>query len=134
MYKSILVPIDLSHPEQGRRILTLSRQIGGAEARIVALYVVSDVPAFIATGLPKNLLLDNLVKAEAELEPLADEVGAEVVVQSGHPSTMILETAQKIGADLIVVASHRPGLEDYFLGSTAARVARHSDCAVLVDR
>ncbi|MCK5377043.1 MAG: hypothetical protein KAJ97_08180, partial [Acidobacteria bacterium] len=87
MYKSILVPIDLSHPEQGRRILTLSRQIGGAEARIVALYALSDVPTFIATGLPKNVLSDNLLKAEAELEPLANEVGAEVVVQSGHPST-----------------------------------------------
>jgi nucleotide-binding universal stress UspA family protein len=46
----------------------------------------------------------------------------------------ILETAKEIGADLIVIASHRPGLQDYFLGSTAARVVRHAECAVLVDR
>ena len=47
---------------------------------------------------------------------------------------MILEYAKKIEADLIVIASHRPDLLDYFLGSTAARVVRHAECAVLVDR
>jgi len=36
--------------------------------------------------------------------------------------------------DLIVIASHRPGLKDYFLGSTAGRVVRHSPCAVHVIR
>ena len=46
----------------------------------------------------------------------------------------ILETAEDEGADLIIIASHQPGIQDYFLGSTAARVVRHAQCSVLVTR
>jgi nucleotide-binding universal stress UspA family protein len=134
MYKTILVPIDLSHPEQGARILEIARKVGGPEARLIALYVAGDIPGYIAAELPSGLIEENRKKALAELKALTDVVGAETLVRSGHPSTVILEQAEKLGADLIVVASHRPGLEDYFLGSTAARVVRHSSSAVLVDR
>jgi len=134
MYKTILVPIDLSHPDQGGRILQIARKVGGPEAKLTALYVAGDVPGYIAAELPSGLIAENRAKAETELRALADVAGAETLVRSGHASTIILETAEKIGADLIIVASHRPGLEDYLLGSTAARVVRHSDCAVLVDR
>jgi nucleotide-binding universal stress UspA family protein len=134
MYKIILVPIDLSHPEQGGRILEIARKVGGPEARLIALYVAGDIPGYIAAELPSGLIEENRKKALAELKALADVVSAETLVRSGHPSTVILEQAEKLGADLIVVASHRPGLEDYFLGSTAARVVRHSSSAVLVDR
>ena len=37
-------------------------------------------------------------------------------------------------ADLIIIASHKPGFQDYFLGSTAAKVVRHAPCSVLVVR
>ena len=134
MYTTILVPIDLSHPEQGTKILEIARQVGGPDARLTALYVAGDIPGYIAAELPSGLIAENRAKATAELKALAEAVGAETLVRSGHASTVILETAEKLGADLIVVASHRPGLEDYFLGSTAARVVRHSPCAVLVDR
>ncbi len=46
----------------------------------------------------------------------------------------ILSAARKIEVDLIVMASHRPALEDYLLGPNAARVVRHADCSVLVVR
>jgi len=134
MYKNILVPIDLSHPEQGHKILQLARTIGGPDARLTALFVAGEVPSFVAAELPEHLLDENRANAAADLKALADAVGAATEVRTGHASTVILEEANKLEADLIVVASHRPGLEDYFLGSTAARVVRHSDCAVLVDR
>ena len=41
----------------------------------------------------------------------------------------------KDNTDLISkIASHQPGLQDYFLGSTAAKVVRHATCSVLVMR
>jgi nucleotide-binding universal stress UspA family protein len=134
MYKTILVPIDLGHPEIGGKTLEIARSIGGKQSRIAALYVTADVPGFVAIELPKGLLQKELVNARAKLKALADEVGAESKVVTGHPPVMILDYAKEIGADLIVIASHRPGLQDYFLGSTAARVVRHAECAVLVDR
>ena len=42
--------------------------------------------------------------------------------------------AKKIGADLIIVASHKPNVGDYLLGTTAARVVRHATCSVFVVR
>jgi nucleotide-binding universal stress UspA family protein len=134
MYKTILVPIDLGHPEQGSKMLGIARQIGGAESRVVALYVAADVPGFVAAELPKGLLNKNLAKSRADLGAMAEKAAAETEIRSGHPPTKILEYAEEIGADLIIMASHRPGLQDYFLGSTAARVVRHAACAVFVDR
>jgi nucleotide-binding universal stress UspA family protein len=134
MYKTILVPIDLSHLEHGRKTLEIAREIGGKQGRVVGLYVAPDIPSYVVAELPEGLLHKNLERALAELNPLADEVGAHSKVLAGHPPAKILEYAAEIGADLIVIASHRPGLQDYFLGSTAARVVRHAECAVLVDR
>jgi universal stress protein F len=134
MYKTILVPIDIGHPEPGRETLALARTIGGKQCRIAAMHVVADIPGYAAIELPAGLLQKNLVKARADLKVLADEVGADSEVLSGHAPLRILEYAKDIGADLIVIASHRPGLQDYFLGSTAARVVRHAECAVLVNR
>ncbi len=134
MYETILVPVDLSHPEEGSKALGIARQIGGGEARIVALYAAPDLPGFVTTQVPKGLMERHIADARAELSSRAAEIGAESEVRSGHPPTVILEYAKKISADLIIIASHRPGLQDYLLGSTAARVVRHAECSVLVER
>jgi len=55
-------------------------------------------------------------------------------IVEGHSGRTILDYAENHQADCIVVASHRPGLQDYLLGSTAARVVRHASCAVHVVR
>ena len=134
MYETILVPVDLSHLEEGSKALEIARQMAGGQARIVALYVEGDIPKFIANQIPEGVREEHIAAARAELSSRADEVGAESEIRSGHPSTVILEYAKEIGADLIIIASHRPGVQDYLLGSTAARVVRHAECSVLVDR
>lgn len=77
----------------------------------------------------------NVQDIEATLaEKIKDEVGVDVVVIEGHAGHTIVDYAAKNGVDCIVVASHRPGFQDYFLGSTAARVVRHAPCSVHVVR
>ena len=61
----------------------------------------------------------------AQIERLLDYIR---VVDQGHVA------AEDDKVDLIIIASHKPGLQDYFLGSTAARVVRHASCSVLVVR
>ncbi len=60
--------------------------------------------------------------------------GATVAIRKGSPGTVILDEAEKIGADAIILGSHRPNFGDYLIGSTAARVVRHAQCSVIVDR
>jgi hypothetical protein len=57
------------------------------------------------------------------------------VVRSGHPGSMIVDYADKWGADLIVVGSHgRRGLKRVLIGTVAEAVAMHSHCSVEVIR
>ncbi len=56
------------------------------------------------------------------------------LTSTGKIYQQILETAKRIGADLIVMGSHRPELKDYLLGPNASRVVRHAGCSVMVIR
>jgi len=56
------------------------------------------------------------------------------IVSQGTIYKEILDAAERVGCDLIVMASHRPELADYLLGPNAARVVRHANCSVLVVR
>ena len=55
MYETILVPVDLSHLEEGSKALEIARQMAGGQARIVALYVEGDIPKFIANQIPEGV-------------------------------------------------------------------------------
>jgi nucleotide-binding universal stress UspA family protein len=47
MYKTILVPIDLSHPELGKKTMAIAREIGGDQSRIVLLNVLEPIPGYV---------------------------------------------------------------------------------------
>jgi nucleotide-binding universal stress UspA family protein len=54
-------------------------------------------------------------------------------VRTGSPLEVILEEASELGADLIVLGTHRrKGLEKFMLGSVAERVVREARCSVLI--
>ena len=137
--KTILVPIDVAQTEAAAAALELARDVAKAHgARLVLLNVLEQVPGYVAAQLPRTFHENALSDAAARLNEIAAGHGlsktAEIVVRDGHPSTEILEYANKISADMIVIASHDPGLADYFLGSVAGRVVRHAHCSVLVVR
>jgi len=73
--------------------------------------------------------LNELLEAE-----LPDGVQTRPIVAQGTVYKIVIDTAEGIGADLIVMASHRPERRDYLLGPNAARVVRHSNKSVLVVR
>ena len=56
-----------------------------------------------------------------------------VHVEEGSPKDRILELAKKIPAHMIIIASHRPDITTYLLGSNAAAVVRHAECCGLFD-
>jgi universal stress protein F len=136
MYKTILVPIDMAHVAEGKTNIDLAAQHATAGANIILLNVVEDIPNWAAVELPAGLLEKSLESSQAELKAIANAAGMkmQVEVRTGHSYNTILEVAKEKNADLIIIASHRPGLQDYFLGSTAAKVVRHANCSVLVVR
>ena len=136
MYSNILVPIDLSHGEVGQHILKLARHVGGSEAKITVLTVMDDIPAFVASQIPEEVVEMHHADVRDRITSIVEAAEGQTIVsiRKGNPGTIILDEAEQIGADAIILGSHRPDYRDYLMGSTAARVVRHAQCSVIVDR
>lgn len=136
MFKKILVPIDLSHEDVGLRMIRRAIALSDDGAKITLLHVIADIPSYAQSYLPEGQLQENLAETKKVLAALAQSSGvdAKTVVRYGSPSPVILDEAEEQGVDLIIIASHHPGIKDYLIGSTASRVVRHADCSVLIDR
>ncbi len=136
MYAKILIPIDLAHAEKGKVMIDIARKLGGKNVKITLINVIEDLPAYVANELPGELTQHMKKNAEVELEGMAKAAGlrAGIEIRSGRPATAILEASKNLAVDLIIIASHQPGLQDYLLGSTAASVVRHAKRSVLVMR
>jgi len=136
MYKNILVPVDLDHGDAGEGALLLARHIGGPEAEITLLTVTDEDVTAIGSHVPGDVLELHDGDIRKRLKALAHEADATVsiVIRHGKPSRAIVEEADEMGAEAIVLASHRPNFRNHMLGTTASRVALHASCSVVIDR
>ena len=136
MQNSILIAVDLGNTEKVDSLIARAAAHASRDVEIILLNVVEDIPRWAAVELPRGTL-DKSVRASLEkLKAIAtsSSIEVEVEVRVGHPYKTILEVADEKSAELIIVASHQPELQNFFLGSTAAKVVRHATCSVLVVR
>ena len=134
MYKKIVVSLALDHGI-GTVAIETARKLLDENGEIIAVHVIEQVPKFARQYLEENQeekIQDMALKKVIERIGDANDIQAKILV--GHPGRSISDYAGSIGADCIVVGSHKPGLRDFFLGSTAARVVRHALCSVHVLR
>lgn len=134
MYKKIIVSLAL---DQGHGIdaLNIARRLLDKDGEIIAVHVIEPLQDSVKSYMPANN--EEMLK-QAISKDIAARIGekqdAKPVILEGHPGRKITEYAKEIGADCIVVGSHKPELKDFFLGSTSARIVRHAHCAVHVLR
>ncbi|MBK5927961.1 universal stress protein [Rhodobaculum claviforme] len=141
MAKTILLPVDLADEKSWRAALgeavTMLRVSGGV------LHVVTVLPDFGMSMVGSYFRKDYEREAlRAVGRALTEWVGAHIPEDiEVHPHVLhgsiydeILRAADKLGADVIVIGSHRPELKDYLLGPNAARVVRHARQSVYVVR
>ncbi len=153
-YSNILVPTDLS----ANSVLAFKHAVMMArrnKAKIHLLHVVPDVDAsmrsYISAMFPKGSLdkfesqhedearkeIERRLKSFAE-EELADhpedlERVVSILVEHGHPVLQILQAADRVNADAIVMGSHGKGtIEHAFLGSTTEKLLRKTKRPVFV--
>jgi nucleotide-binding universal stress UspA family protein len=142
MYKEILLPIDLDQPNSWQQSLPTS--IDYCQAFNARLHVLSVIPDFgmslVGQFFPKDHEAKMRRKANHRLHKFVQEhVPNNVTVQhiiseSANVYEEIINIANEINVDLIVMAAHRPELRDYLLGPNASRVVRHAKQSVLVVR
>ena len=141
MYKNILLPVDLAHESSWRRALPAA--IDYCKASGARLHVISVLPDFgspmVASYFPENFEEQARQDAAGRLRVFIEEqepdvITAKFIIAEGKAYQEILAAANQLGVDLIVMASHHPGLGDYLIGSHAERVVRHAKQSVLVVR
>jgi universal stress protein F len=137
-YKHILVPIDLTHDEVGEHMLKVAKSLVGETGQITLVTVFEHTPSFVYVTRPASTgqMDDTYRRAHDRLSEIARAAGVEprIVLCEGNAAAQILEEANKCGCDVIIIGSHRPDYRDYFIGSTAARVVRHAQVSVMVER
>ena len=102
---------------------------------ITVLNVIEHLPSYATKCLPVDHAIHQAdVIADAVSEVIGTATDIKVAAVHGHSGRTIVEFAGDNDVDLMVIASHRLGLQDNFLGSTAARAVRHAPCAVHVVR
>jgi nucleotide-binding universal stress UspA family protein len=140
MYKKILVPVDLADTDLAKPAVETAVSMAKASGGTVRLInVLPMTPVMLAEYVPPDF---DVQQRKSSVEALAI-VARECALDSARVSTNVrqggiyhevLEEAQAIGADLIVMSSHRPAMRTYFLGSNAGHVVRYAKCSVLVVR
>ncbi len=135
MYSHILVPISFDPDRDVSGPLKLAGLLATPEAQITLLHVVEQVPAYAISYMPVDYLEAARKALQTELDGLAKTLpNASGLLIDGHSGRAILDWAENNSPDLIIIASHRPGMQDLLLGSTATQVVRHAACAVHVVR
>jgi nucleotide-binding universal stress UspA family protein len=143
MYKHILVPIDLDSPELNKPAIdTAVMMARPSEATIRLVNVLPMTPVILAEYVPPDFEVQQRKAAEEALAAMTKDIGLEpsrvsATVRQGGIYQEILEEANSINADLIVMTSHRPQrhvVRTYFLGSNAGHVVRYARCSVFVVR
>jgi len=135
MYQHILVPISFDDDRDSAGAIEVAQAIRAKDGRITILHVMEQIPTYVISYMPEEYLANSRKAIHAELEEIAGKVpGATGLLVEGHSGRTILNWAEENAVDCIVIAGHRPGMQDLLLGSTATQVVRHASCAVHVVR
>ncbi|MBT0369598.1 universal stress protein UspF [Morganella morganii subsp. morganii] len=144
MYKTIIVPIDISETGLTREVIPTIQTLAKFEnAKIHFIAVIPSFSHFASFGIAyaatlpeKDEILDS---AKEQLAKMVSDFNLpveqfELHVVSGSPKDQILKLADTLESDLIVISSRRPDMSTYLLGSNAAAVVRYAHTSVLVVR
>lgn len=141
MFKTILLPVDLNSEPSWTRAAPVAVQLAkdcGAPLHVCSIlpdYGMAIVGSYFEEGFEEKALHDlgeRLKEWVSEHVPTGIEVHPHVL--HGKIHSEILSAAEKIGADCIVMASHKPEAVDYLIGPHAAHVVRHAPISVFVVR
>lgn len=137
-YQKIMVPVDLVHIDHLSKALTTA-------ADFARLYGIPVCYVGVSSALPGEIAhnpdefayqLEQFAQQQAEQYSLPEVTSWAVI--SHDPAVdldaKLMQTATELDVDLIVMASHVPGLIEYVFSSNAGYVASHASVSVFVVR
>ncbi len=141
MFTSILLAIDINDVSSARKVAETGTRLArdhGASLHVINVipdFGMSIVGSYFSAEQTKRMISDERKRMEKwAATEMPEGIEYDLTVVKGHVYDNILKTADRIDADVIVLASHKPDFEDYLLGPNAARVVRHARQSVFVVR
>jgi nucleotide-binding universal stress UspA family protein len=151
MYERIVVALDGSPTAEQilPHVRALAHQFGSrltlVEATVAVEQVASAMEPTMGGGVYDPELIEEALESDEDVTTSyldrvaaglrADGLGVDVEHPAGPADHVIIDTAKRLGADLIALTTHgRGGLEKLVFGSVAESVVRKSTCPVLLVR
>lgn len=141
MFKRILLPLDLDGHSEHSKVVKAATKM--ATAFSAELHILTVVPTYgtslVGSFFPENFEREAQKAASEKLTALAKTAFPAALAVKPHVAVgsvydKVLETANALECDAIIMGAHRPELRDYLLGPNAARVVRHAAQSVIVIR
>jgi len=144
MFRHILCPTDLKE----RAFIALKKAVQIAHQFNSKITMLNAHPEFMDQqerqmlrvsfdGLKekyRRIAVESREEMKAEISKLhAEDIQIDYVLREGKPQTIIVEIAEKIGIDLIVICTDgRDNIKDFVTGTITEHVINHASCPVLV--
>jgi len=144
MFRHILCPTDLKE----RAFIALKKAVQIAHQFNSKITMLNAHPEFMDQqerqmlrvsfdGLKekyRRIAIESREEMRAEISNLhAEDIQVDYVLREGKPQTIIVEIAEKIGIDLIVICTDgRDNIKDFVTGTITEHVINHASCPVLV--
>jgi nucleotide-binding universal stress UspA family protein len=133
IFKKILCP--LGHEQNTREVFAAAVKTARESHAALYLMHVLPFPTHLTYGADVVVRTD-IANAEAGLQKFAAQVPAEIeraiIVKFGELPREIVAAARRIGAGLIVMGTHGPGMMSrFFQGSVAEKVLKAAPCPTL---
>lgn len=140
MYKSILVPVDMAENGFSDKAIEHARGVLVEGGKLHFLRVIPGYQMpWVGSFFPEDAFDKAMKEAKKrlaeyiKLQLSGSDVDHAMYTLEGKPSDLILRSAEKLEADLIVMASHKHSrIEKTVIGSIAAKVVGRAKIPVLV--
>jgi nucleotide-binding universal stress UspA family protein len=137
MFSKIMVPVDLVHKDTLDKALDVAGDMAKRhEASIELVSVGGALPGKL--GHTPDEFSDTVKEFAADLE---EKYGVTVEgdpVISHDPevetTAALMREIERTGADLVIMASHEPGVLEHVFSSHGGYIAQHAKCSVFVVR
>lgn len=137
MFRRIMAPVDLAHLGRLERAIQVTvdeARHHGAHVDFVTVTAATPGPL---GHTPEEARQKLLAFAAAQSEAHGIDASGHLIV-SHDPATDVDDALMKAvtttGADLVIMASHKPGLAEYFWPSNGGKLASHSAVSVFLVR
>jgi universal stress protein A len=150
MYEQILLAVALqqweeftSHALAAREVAVALAKGSGARLSVLSVYDYGEIKQpSVSAEMAARYREDMMQRIDGSIETKikAFLAGVEAmdsaitpIVQAGEPRKTILDVAERLPADLLVIGAHnKRSVLDVVLGGTAGHVSRHATCPVIM--